>query len=641
MNRKYFIILVAIIISGICFSFDNTSGTDNYYVEYKRKVADLKSSTLSLVSTIQKSNLENKHDVTEIRKEIQTARYKLKAVDFWFRYLEPTAYKQINGPLPVEWETEVFEKFEKPYKREGAGLTLAQLYMNEETFTKDSLASLIMLSTKAIECYQVDSITKNLQSYHHFYLCNRLYLLNLASIYTTGFECPDTSTIIPELQTMVATTMDIYIAFNQSYPNTPVNNEYMSLYRNTIAFVNSQPKNYSQFDHFTFIKDYVNPLFILNQKMILEYKVVSHSLIDYSLNKSAASIFDKALYNGQNTKGIFIRVEDKNDLAEIDRLGKLLFYDPILSGNNQRSCASCHKSGEYFTDTVVSTSLQFDRTNSLARNTPTLINAQYNHLAMLDGKHNTLQEQAKAVITNPKELNCNEKEMLKKVLSCKEYVYGFKKLLKYTPQEPEICFEHIASALTYYYGKFSNCYAAFDEAIKTNKPIDVDVKDGFNLFMGKAQCGTCHFIPQFNGVKPPYIGSEFEVLGTPEDTSFKRISNDKGRYDVNPATETLHAFRTGTLRNAAHTAPYMHNGVFKTIEQVVDFYNAGGGAGRGLSVPNQTLSSDSLRLTAIDKKQLIAFIYSLNEAIPLEQLPLKLPVSKIKSLNNRKVGGEY
>jgi cytochrome c peroxidase len=319
----------------------------------------------------------------------------------------------------------------------------------------------------------------------------------------------------------------------------------------------------------------------------------------------------------------------------------LLFYDPILSGNNQRSCASCHKSAEYFTDTVTSTSLQFDRINPLPRNTPSLINASYNHLAMLDGKHNTLQEQAQAVITNPKELNCTEKDMLKKVLSCTEYVSGFKKLLKYTPQEPEICFEHIASALTYYYGKFSKCYAAFDDAVNTNKSVNADIKQGFNLFMGKAQCGTCHFVPQFNGVKPPYIGSEFEVLGTPEDTAFKRISNDKGRYEVNPATETLRAFRTGTIRNAAHTQPYMHNGVFKTLEQVIDFYNTGGGAGRGLTVSNQTLSADSLHLTTTDKKQLIAFIYSLNEAIPFEQQPGKLPASKIKSLNNRKIGGEY
>lgn len=159
--------------------------------------------------------------------------------------------------------------------------------------------------------------------------------------------------------------------------------------------------------------------------------------------------------------------------------------------------------------------------------------------------------------------------------------------------------------------------------------------------MSKAQCGTCHFVPHFNGIKPPYIGSEFEVLGVPADTSYKKLSDDLGRYGVNPATETMHAFRTSTVRNAAFTKPYMHNGVFRTLEEVIDFYDGGGGAGKMLDVPNQTLSSDSLKLTPLEKKQLLAFMHSLNENIIFDQPPFSLPVSADKSLNNRKVGGEY
>jgi cytochrome c peroxidase len=174
-----------------------------------------------------------------------------------------------------------------------------------------------------------------------------------------------------------------------------------------------------------------------------------------------------------------------------------------------------------------------------------------------------------------------------------------------------------------------------------HQPLDVAAMQGFNLFMSKAQCATCHFVPQFNGVKPPYIGSEFEVLGVPQDTTFQQLSNDKGRYEVNPAIETLHAFRTGTIRNAAHTAPYMHNGVFTDLRQVIDFYDAGGGAGRKLRVPNQTLSADPLKLTTREKDNLLHFIQSLTENIAFEAPPSQLPVSKIKELNKRKPGGEY
>ena len=85
----------------------------------------------------------------------------------------------------------------------------------------------------------------------------------------------------------------------------------------------------------------------------------------------------------------------------------------------------------------------------------------------------------------------------------------------------------------------------------------------------------------------------------------------------------------------------MHNGVFKTMAQVIEFYNTGGGAGHGLKIDNQTLSSDSLHLNEVEKKDLLAFISSLNEDIPINLKPVVLPLSKDKNLNKRIPGGEY
>jgi cytochrome c peroxidase len=137
------------------------------------------------------------------------------------------------------------------------------------------------------------------------------------------------------------------------------------------------------------------------------------------------------------------------------------------------------------------------------------------------------------------------------------------------------------------------------------------------------------------------VSSEFEVLGVPKDSTFKLLSSDRGRDGINPAVETKNAFRTGTLRNAEKTKPYMHNGSLGTLSQVIDFYDGGGGSGKGLHVSNQTLSGDSLHLNKTDKKNLLAFIGSLNEKVEFEEAPEKLPVSKNKLLNKRKVGGEY
>ena len=586
--KKNYILFIIVFISALCsFSFKKSKDTSSYISYYSQRIKDFNENQRILLNLIKQTDIGTQAGIEKVKEQIGINRISLKGLDFWLRYVEPIAYKKINGPLPVEWETEVFEKFEKPYKREGAGLTLAELYLDEKNIDKDSLLNLVQSSIFATETYMADSITSQLQLHHHFFLANRLFILNLAAIYTTGFECPDTLRIIPELRSMLAEVSKIYNSFNAGFPNTVLSENYLSLYNSTIAFVNKQPADYTQFDHFNFIRDYINPLFKMNQQFINQYRVFTKSYVDYSLNNSSNSIFSKDLYFGQNTKGIFLRVNDENALNEIERIGKLLFYDPILSNNNQRSCNSCHKSTEYFTDTILNTSFQFDRQNPLSRNTPSLINATYNHLLMLDGKHISLQNQARDVMANPMELGSNEKEVVQKVLNCNEYKKAFKSFLKYTPQEPEITMEHIVSAITIYYSKFSNYYAPFDEAMNNNKNIEPAVKDGFNLFMSKAQCGTCHFVPQFNGVKPPYIGSEFEVLGVPADTGFKKLSIDKGRYGINPADEMLNAFRTGSIRNAEYTKPYMHNGVFSTLEQVVDFYDAGGGIGKGLKVNNR------------------------------------------------------
>ncbi len=101
------------------------------------------------------------------------------------------------------------------------------------------------------------------------------------------------------------------------------------------------------------------------------------------------------------------------------------------------------------------------------------------------------------------------------------------------------------------------------------------------------------------------------------------------------------AFRTSTVRNTSFTKPYMPNGVFATLEEVIDFYDAGGGAGKGLRIANQTLPSDSLKLSKKEKADLLLFLGTLNEDIPSQKAPVSLPVSTNKDLNKRIIGGEY
>ncbi|MBK6352053.1 MAG: cytochrome C peroxidase [Saprospiraceae bacterium] len=644
LNRIIYILYIGFFLA-ICIAFSGFNHTGSslppdYAHLYSDRIAALGTTLSDLRMKIDKVDWSDPKTSEQIIASIHSSRQVLKTCDFWLRYLDPIAYRKINGPLPVEWENEVFEKFETPYRREGAGLILAENRLGEDSLQKTDLIALLDSALASIPAFLTDSMISELNNPANFYFANRLFLLNLTAIYTTGFECPDSAQILFELKHMLHETAEIYNTFNLSYPKYSISQNYSTLYSGLIGFVEHQTSGFSNFNHYTFIKDYVNPLFGFNQLAIQKNNFRSKNYNDYSLNNKALSIFNKKLYTAQDIKGIFRPVENDSLLDEIRGLGKLLFFDPLLSGNNRRSCASCHIPQQYFTDTSRQTALQFDERNSLGRNTPTLVNAVHHHLMMLDGKHHTLLNQFKDVISKPNEMNSDPDELMKKIMSCKSYSVKIKSLAKFTSSKKPTL-DHVASAVVLYYSQFSFAEAPFDQSINASIPITSDAIKGFNLFMGKAQCATCHFPPQFNGIKPPYISSEFEVIGVPADTNFLKLSQDSGRFSVHPASEMLHAFRTGNLRNTSHTEPYMHNGVFRTMEEVIDFYDAGGGQGKGIKVSNQTLVSDSLHLSVTEKKQLLEFLRSLDEKIQPGDPPKELPLSSVKALNKRKVGGEY
>ncbi|MEZ5007477.1 MAG: cytochrome c peroxidase [Chitinophagales bacterium] len=641
MKALFTILFVCFSVFILSTSFEYSS-VDNPYLDlYEKEIKELESQLHTLKTTIE-SNNDIAASKTSILNEIYSTRKQLKATDFWLRYLSPLAYKKINAPLPIEWEVEVFEKYEAPYKREGAGLTLAETYILEDGEDMADLSKLIEASIENIAPYFADSIYPNVLDHNHFFLANRLYLLNLAAIYTTGFECPNSENILPELKTMLSATNKIYKAYNASFLTYPISSAYLKLYNETILFVESASNDIKQFNHFNFISHYINPLFAYNQQMIRTYKIRSNNFNDYSLSDDVNSIFDKQLYQGQATKGVFASVKDEAILNEIKLIGKTLFFDPILSGNNKRSCASCHSPNQFFTDSVMITHSHFNQKESLPRNTPSLINSIYNHLLMADGKHFNLHSQAKGVMLDPTEMGSKEDDLIEKVMSCKDYKKAFQKFSKYTHTDDKISMNHIASALSIFFSDLSQYEAPFDLAVNNSGEIlSNEAIEGFNLYMNKAQCATCHFVPQFNGVKPPYVGSEFEVIGVPSDTSFSALSADDGRFKTHPVAEMKNAFRTTTLRNSMHTQPYMHNGVFTTMDEVIDFYNNGGGVGHGLNVPNQTLPSDSLNLSDYEKQALKAFLSSLTENVEQISPPESLPESSNKELNNRVIGGLY
>lgn len=293
-------------------------------------------------------------------------------------------------------------------------------------------------------------------------------------------------------------------------------------------------------------------------------------------------------------------------------LGEKLFYDTRLSGTGTRSCATCHRPDLAFTDGLGKPADIHDPAKLLKRNVPTLINAALQSNYFYDMRALTLEDQTLDVLTNKAEMDGSMSAIIQYVSADKSYQALFATAFP-ANRKNQITADEVTNALASYVRSLTRLNSRFDEYMRGDTTaLSAQEVHGFNLFMGKAKCATCHFIPLFNGITPPkYVASETEVLGVPRSATDSTLDPDPGYYDVIGVDAYNHAFKIPTVRNIHQTAPYMHNGAYPTLEQVMEFYNNGGGAGLGISLPNQTLPAQKLHLTENEQQDIIAFMKSL------------------------------
>lgn len=307
-------------------------------------------------------------------------------------------------------------------------------------------------------------------------------------------------------------------------------------------------------------------------------------------------------------------------------LGARLFFDVALSESGARSCASCHRPDMAFADgEVVAKAVG---SGHLARNTPTLLNAAFQTGSFYDLRTSFLEDQARDVIENASEMHGSLAAIARTLRNDARYRAAFAESFG-NAGDSTITDRRLRRAIADYVRSLTSLNSAFDRYVRGDRgALDAPARRGFNLFMGKARCGSCHFFPLFNGALPPnYSDTELEVLGVPAHTARPwRLDADSGHARIIHSPVYLGAMKTTTVRNAERTAPYMHNGVFATLEQVIDFYDAGGGRGRGIVVPNQTLPADSLHLTREDKRDLVVFVRALTDT-PAPGVPARRSIA--------------
>ena len=269
------------------------------------------------------------------------------------------------------------------------------------------------------------------------------------------------------------------------------------------------------------------------------------------------------------------------------RLGKMLFFDPRLSGSNKMSCSSCHDPAHEWAD-ALPTAIGRDQ-KILKRATPSLINAAFNSLQMWDGRFHSLEEQATGPILSVNEMNGVTEQIIAKLQSIPAYVSAFNKAY---PGEG-VSKDALGKAVACFERTIIERDTPFDHWIDGDeKAINSSAKQGFRLFVGKANCVACHQAPNFTD-------EGFHNIG------LKGVG-DEGRYAIVPIKRVQGAFKTPSLRDVALTPPYMHDGSYRTLEEVIDHYDRGGDDKQNLD-PNMK----PLNLTQQEKKDLVEFLKSL------------------------------
>ena len=421
----------------------------------------------------------------------------------------------------------------------------------------------------------------------------RHQIIRVATLGITGFDSPEKQSLQESIYTY-KTIKHILTGTKGLFNEEP-------LYQQWIDELNQMPlllnQDFNSFNRYLFIKDHSHK----------QLELVLETAKDWEVSLPSEAAFKPEMTSLFTSSSFQANYFVKSDYAYSDErseLGKVLFKDKNLSKNGNLSCESCHQEDKAFTDGMVHFENQ-------VRNTPTLLYSVLQNDYFFDMRSANIREQITQVVENPVEFHTDLKTIVQKIMVDTSYAKKFDKA--YNKNVNERLF---LDALSQYLKTLNPFNSKFDKNINgIENSLSESEINGFNLFMGKAECGTCHFAPIFNGTVPPYFTTtEMELIGVPKDSSNKELDPDYGRYNVHQTENRKHFFKTPTVRNVSKTAPYMHNGVYHSLFEVVEFYDDGGGLGLGFDLPFQTLPSDSLHLSETEIEDLIAFMNSLEDS---------------------------
>lgn len=308
--------------------------------------------------------------------------------------------------------------------------------------------------------------------------------------------------------------------------------------------------------------------------------------------------------------------------AERVELGRMLFFDRRLSGDGTMSCAVCHNPEQAYGDGRALSGAY--PTNKHWRNSQSLLNLAYLSTFFWDGRSTSLESQAKEPIHSSFEMNLNLDYLVEKLREIPGYRDRFRQAFG-----TEVSPAAVTAALADFQRTLVVRDTPFDRYLGGDKrALDAQARRGLALFYGKAACARCHSGALLSDQLFHNLGVEEtkELLQDPQrratrhffqrQLGLERMDRDPGRFAISRNPAELGAFRTPPLRQVAETGPYLHNGSLATLEEVIAFYNQGGGPAAGKS----PLVSP-LNLTADEQAELLAFLHSLSGTVPVVKPP--------------------
>jgi cytochrome c peroxidase len=525
-------------------------------------------------------------------------KYYLKARQY-FKYTEPVLafmeienYKFLNQPniLKVEEEDATDIKIKQP-----AGFQVLEEQIFTDSLDKAAIKKNAALTRNRLKLIRKNTRFSNHKTYHFLWLV-RDAIARVALTGITGFDSPVLEHSLSESALVYQRLHDYLQIFKAEFKDTNL----WQQWQQTIAqSKKALTGDFNQFDRYAFIQQHTHPQLKLWKQTVKAWQVTFPFTL--ALNHEATSLF------ASNTFNVDYFTDHKlgTHSAEKVALGKRLFNDVNLSADKTMSCASCHQASKGFSDGLTTPEGQ-------KRNSPTLLYAALQQKFFYDGRAGSLEGQIVSVVKNTKEFHTDLASIKAFVNRTADYKTQFDKVY-----ERGVNDLNIRNAIASYLRSLTPFNSKFDRNLnQQEQSLTKEEIKGFNLFMGKAKCATCHFPPAFNGTIPPnFRETELEMLAVPQhpDTANATIDPDLGRYHLFGVNERKFFFKTPTVRNVAKTAPYMHNGAYLTLESVIDFYNRGGGAGIGIDQPLQTLPPDKLNLSTKEQAALVAFMKSLSD----------------------------